>query len=94
MDNGLRCAKLTFTPKNNRDHNMSKGKRDTYTSEFKFKVAIEAMIDDKTLAQLASEYHVHPSQVTKWKVQLKGSASAIFGSPSRRKKPETITEAF
>lgn len=72
---------------------MSKGKRDTYTSDFKFKVAIEAMSGDKTLAQLASEYHVHPSQITKWKEQLKGSASAVFGSPSRRKKKETITEA-
>ena len=72
---------------------MSKGKRDTYTSEFKFKVAIEAMSGDKTLAQLASEYHVHPSQITKWKEQLKGSASAVFGSPSRRKKKEAITEA-
>ncbi len=72
---------------------MSKGKRDTYTSEFKFKVAIEAMSGDKTLAQLASEYHVHPSQITKWKEQLKGSASTVFGSPSRRKKKQTITEA-
>ena len=71
---------------------MSKGKRDTYTSEFKFKVAIEAMSGDKTLAQLASEYHVHPSQITKWKEQLKGSASAVFGSPSRRKKRETMKE--
>ena len=33
------------------------------------------MSGDKTLAQLASEYHVHPSQITKWKEQLKGSAS-------------------
>ena len=72
---------------------MSKGKRDSYTSEFKLHVALEAMKGEKTLAQLASEYHVHPSQITKWKEQLKGSASAVFGSPSRRKKKETITEA-
>jgi transposase-like protein len=72
---------------------MNKGKRDTYTSEFKLKVAIKAMSGDKTLAQLASEYHVHPSQITKWKEHLKGSASAVFGSPSKRKKRETITEA-
>ena len=72
---------------------MSKGKRDSYTSEFKLHVALEAMKGEKTLAQLASEYHVHPSQITKWKEQLKGSASAVFGSPSRRKKEETITEA-
>ena len=72
---------------------MSKGKRDTYTSDFKLKVASEAMSGDKTLAQLASEYHVHPSQITKWKEQLKGSASAVFGSPSRRQRQESVTEA-
>lgn len=37
---------------------MSKGKRDTYTVEFKFKVVIKAMSGDKTLVKLASEYHV------------------------------------
>ena len=46
---------------------MSKGKRDTYTSEFKQKVASEAMSDNKTLPQLASEYRVPPSQIAKWK---------------------------
>ena len=72
---------------------MSKGKRDTYISDFKLKVASEAMSGDKTLSQLASEYRVPPSQITKWKEQLKGSASAVFGSPSRRQRPENVTEA-
>ncbi len=62
---------------------MSKGKRDSYTSEFKLHVALEAMKGEKTLAQLASEYHVHPSQITKWKEQLNGSASAVFGAPAK-----------
>jgi len=72
---------------------MSKGKRDSYTSQFKFQVAIEAMKGDKTLTQLASEFHVHPSQITKWKEQLNGSASAVFGTPSKRKNQEKVTEA-
>jgi transposase-like protein len=45
------------------------------------------------LAQLASEFHVHPSQITKWKEQLNDSASAVFGSPARRKTQNGITEA-
>ena len=72
---------------------MSKGKRDSYTSQFKFQVAIEAMKGDKTVTQLASEFHVHPSQITKWKEKLNSSASAVFGSPSKRKNPEKVTEA-
>ena len=72
---------------------MSKGKRDTYTSEFKLKVASEAMSGDKTLAQLASEYHVHPSQIAKWKKRLKSCASAVFGPLSRRQRQENVTEA-
>ena len=72
---------------------MSKGKRDSYTSEFKLHVALEAMKGEKTLAQLASEFHVHPSQITKWKEQLNGSASAVFGAPAKRKKQNGITEA-
>ena len=72
---------------------MSKGKRDSYTSEFKLHVALEAMKGDRTLTQLASEFHVHPSQITKWKEQLNGSASAVFGAPARRKKQNGIAEA-
>ena len=61
---------------------MSKGKRDSYTSEFKLHVALEAMKGEKTLAQLASEFHVHPSQITKWKEQLNGKFRSLF-SPFR-----------
>ncbi len=70
---------------------MSKGKRDTYISEFKLKMASKAMSGDKTLAQLASGYHVHPSQIAKRKEQLKGSAGAVFGSPSMRQRQENVT---
>lgn len=72
---------------------MSKHKREKYTPEFKLKVVMEANRGDKTLAQLASEYHVQPSQITKWKETLNDSASVIFGSPSKRKNKNTITEA-
>ena len=41
--------------------------RKNYDSRFKSKVALEAIRGEKTLAQIASEYEVHPNQVMQWK---------------------------
>lgn len=53
--------------------------RRKFTSEFKAKVALEALRDQKTVAQLASEFQVHASQITEWKKQLLSGASDVFG---------------
>lgn len=58
-------------------------KRTPHTAEFKKKVALEAIRENKTLAQIASAYGVHPVQVSKWKKMLLDGAVAIF-SGSRR----------
>jgi transposase len=52
--------------------------RTPHTAEFKKKVALEALREDKTLAQIASTYGVHPVQVSKWKKMLLNGAAAIF----------------
>ena len=41
--------------------------RRKYPPSFKAKVALEAIREDKTSADLASQYQVHPSQIRKWK---------------------------
>ena len=41
--------------------------RKTYTADFKAKIALEAIRETKTVAQLAAEYGVHPNMVTQWK---------------------------
>jgi hypothetical protein len=43
------------------------------TAEFKAHVAVTAMKENRTLAELASEYGVHASQITTWKKELKES---------------------
>jgi transposase-like protein len=43
-------------------------------------VAIAAIKGDRTLAQLAEQFDVHPNQITTWKAQLEGSAADVFGS--------------
>ena len=57
-----------------------KNKRRNHNAAFKAKVALAAAKGDKTVAQLASEYGVHPSQINNWKKQLLESLPEIFSS--------------
>ena len=54
-------------------------KRQRRSAEFKFRVALEALKEHKTLSQLASEFEVHPTQITQWKKQLLETGSELFG---------------
>ena len=58
--------------------------RTRYSSEFKAKVALAALTDSKTLAELASEYKVHPSQISNWKQELVENASDLFGKGKKK----------
>jgi len=61
-------------------------KRRAFTSEFKARVAVEALKERETLAQLASKYDVHPNQISQWKKELLQNASGVFsGSCGKRK---------
>jgi len=60
--------------------------RTPHTAEFKKKVALEAIREDKTLAQIASAYGVHPVQVSKWKKKLLDGASAIFAGSKKSRR--------
>ena len=61
---------------------MSRRARRNHTAAFKAKVALAAVKGDRTLAQLAEQFDVHPNQVTSWKAQLEGSAAAVLGPGS------------
>jgi transposase len=59
---------------------MSKRPRRKHSPAFKAKVALAAIKGDRTLAQLAEQFDVHPNQITAWKAQLEGSAADVFGA--------------
>src|SRR5258707_14252708 len=61
---------------------MSRRARRNHTPGFKAKVALAAIKGDRTLAQIAVQFDVHPNQVTAWKAQLEGSAAAVVGPGS------------
>ena len=58
---------------------MSRRPRRNHSAAFKAKVALAAIKGDRTIAQLAEHFDVHPDQITAWKSQLEASASEIFG---------------
>jgi transposase len=58
---------------------MSKRTRRNHTAAFKAKVALAAVRGDRTLAQLAEQFDVHPNQITTWKAQLESKAADAFG---------------
>jgi transposase len=49
---------------------MKKRARRNHTPAFKAKVALAALKNDRTIAQLAEQFDVHPNQISSWKEQL------------------------
>jgi len=66
---------------------MSLKTRRKHSPAFKAKVAMAALAGDKTLAQLAQEFEVHPNQITDWKRQLTEHAAEVFGKPAESASP-------
>jgi transposase-like protein len=60
-------------------------KRHKYEAAFKAKVALEAVRGEKTVAQIASEFGVHPNQVRKWEEQLLILLPKLFSDRSRKR---------
>ena len=67
------------------------GKRNQHRPEFKATVALAALSGAKTLAELASEYKVHPTMITRWKQELVEKAADLFG---KGKKKEASQDAM
>ena len=59
-----------------------KRKRVKRDKEFKFKVALEAIKGEKQIAELASEFNIHPQQITQWKKELLEKGPELFSTKS------------
>ena len=63
---------------------MTRRTRRNHTPALKAKVALAAIKGEKTLAELAESFDVHPNQITTWKAQLLDGAAGVFGSGAAR----------
>ncbi|MHB1921862.1 MAG: transposase [Chitinophagaceae bacterium] len=66
---------------------MSKKTRRNFSASFKAKVAIEALKEQSTLAQLAVKYELDPNQITDWKKQLLTGSEGVFEGGRKRESP-------
>ncbi len=58
-------------------------KRKQYPKEFKARVALEAVKEEKTIAELSSEYEIHSNMITKWKKHLQDNVADIFSQKNK-----------
>lgn len=68
---------------------MSKKQR-TFSPQEKAQVALTAIKGEKTMAQISSEYQVHPTQVGLWKKQALDNFSELFKDNRKKEKQEKI----
>ena len=66
-------------------------KRRKFTSDFKSRVALEALREQEPLHEIAKRYQIHPTQVTEWKKALLSNASSVFES-SKDKHEESFKQ--
>ena len=61
-------------------------KRKKYSAEFKAKVALAAVKNEETTAELAQRFGVHPTMITAWKRSLLEGATEIFDKNQKQRK--------
>jgi len=69
---------------------MTKRSRRTHSPAFKAKVALAAIKGEKTLAELAQQFDVHPNQITAWRNQLLEGAAGVFGQEKAEAKEAAV----
>jgi len=69
---------------------MTKRNRRAHSPAFKAKVALAAIKGEKTLAELAQQFDVHPNQITTWKSQLLEGAGGVFGQEKAEPKEAAV----
>ncbi len=59
--------------------------RRNHTAAFKAKVAVAALKDDKTLAELAEKFDLRANQIAQWRTQLIEAATGMFLTPAEKR---------
>ena len=67
---------------------MTKQSRRKFSAVFKAKVALEAVKNEKTLAELGHQYEVNPVTISKWKAEFLENMAVIFENGTNKKSPQ------
>lgn len=68
---------------------MRKSRR-KFTSEFKSKVALEALKERYSLSELAERFELHPNQISQWKQELLENSKDVFDKKSSKPKEDQV----
>jgi len=71
---------------------MTKRTRRKFSPEFKSKVALEAVKNQKTLAELSLHFEVNPVTISKWKTEFLENMSSVFGGEKGKMQDEDSPE--
>jgi len=61
------------------------GKKRAFSSEFKTKVVLELLREERTLGEIAAAYQINPNQLTKWRREFLDRAPGVFDEPKTAK---------
>jgi len=64
---------------------MTKQSRRKFSADFKARVALEAIKNQKTLSELSEQFEVHPVTISKWKAEFLENMSVIFENGNEKK---------
>ena len=70
---------------------MKKQTRRKFAPAFKAKVALEAVKNQQTLAELAKKFEVNPIMISRWKAEFLANMGAIFEKGQVKQKSQTLT---
>lgn len=64
----------------------------SYDSKFKSRVALDAIQGQRTIAEIAGDYNIHPNQVAQWKKKLLESLPDVFATQKEKKAENQFPE--